>query len=276
MGERWQKAGAPRSEEWTTDSTLRSGEKNVYGSMMFRLILAFFAFAVPPAISWAASTDASYGVVAPARADGYFLNPGAVDVRKILPPPPAPDSPAGRADLETVLQMQAARAAEQVAWAKFIEEDDVFKNDRVLGGWWSAKNLPETAAFFAKVDADLGGLGAKKLFARLRPPFADARVHPCVHVPDSSSYPSGHALRAWLWAGLLAEIFPEWREPLAERARAVCWGRVIGGAHFPSDTTAGKVLADGVVAALLKNPAVRAELAKCRAEAQPFLLKKAA
>ena len=51
---------------------------------------------------------------------------------------------------------------------------------------------------------------------------------------------------------------------------------MLGGAHFPTDVTAGHVLAEAVVAALLKNPAVQAELARCRSEAARFAVKKAA
>lgn len=235
---------------------------------MFRLFIALLAVSCGPAISLQAAPAAEAG--------GKFLIGSTLDLRQILPAPPPPESPAGQADLETVLQVQAARTPAQMAWAREVEDDSLYANARVLGEWFTAKNLPLTGAFFASVDADVNFLGPKKYFMRPRPPFADARVKPCVHVTDTSSYPSGHAVRAWVWAELLAEIFPESREALTERARAVCWGRVIGGAHFPSDTTAGRRLADAVVAELLKNAAVRAEIARCRAEAQPFLLKKAA
>ncbi len=212
----------------------------------------------------------------PVKPGGYYLAPDAIDAAKVIPPPPAADSPAGQADVETVLQVQAARTPEQVAWAREVEDDEVFRNASVLGAWFTAENLPATAKFFAQVETDVNALGAKKLFMRPRPPLADARVKACVHVPETSSYPSGHAVRAWLWAGLLAEMFPESRAALAERARAVSWGRVIGGAHFPSDTAAGKIFAEVVVQALLKNPATRAEIERCRAEAAGVRLKKAA
>ena len=54
------------------------------------------------------------------------------------------------------------------------------------------------------------------------------------------------------------------------------WARVIGGAHFPTDTIGGKILGEALAAELLKDPAVRAELERCRAEAARFAVKKAA
>ena len=208
----------------------------------------------------------------------HFLHAGELEAKKILPPPPAPGSLAAQADLETVLHVQAARTPEQVAWAKFVEHDDLFKNARVLGDWFTAENLPFLAAFFHQVDddGDLIFSDVKTLYFRPRPPFADSRVHPCVELKTTGSYPSGHSSQAWMWAGLLAEIFPEKRTEILDRARDVAWGRVIGGVHYPTDTIGGKLLGDAIVAELLKLPAVQEAIRKCRAEAEPFLRKKAA
>lgn len=240
---------------------------------MFRVLFTLLAV-WSSAVSLSVAADPSASGPAPAQA--VYLPAGAIDLQTVLPPPPRLDSPAGRADLETVLQVQAARTPAQETWAKEAEEDTLFRYASAVGAWFTPENLPQTAAFFAKVDADVAGLGLKKIFGRPRPPFADDRVKPCVVVRVSPSYPSGHALRAWVWAGLLGEIYPEAKVALAERARWVSWGRVLGGAHFPSDVTGGRVLAEAVLAAMLKNPAVQAELAKCRAEAEKFRLKKAA
>lgn len=212
----------------------------------------------------------------PEKPGGYFLNGASIDVRRILPPPPEAGSIVGRAELETILRVQAARTEKDVASAKFIEDDNLFNNASVLGEWFSKENLPVTAAFFAEIDADVSAVHAKSFYPRRRPPFEDKRVQPCVHVADTGSYPSGHAVRAWVWAALLTEIFPEYASDLAERAGVVGWARVTGGTHYPSDTLAGEVLAKALVVEFLKNPAVRAQLEKCREEAQPFLLKKAA
>lgn len=226
----------------------------------------------------AAKANATKAAAAAAPETWHFLHAGELDAKKILPPPPAPGSLAAQADLETVLHVQAARTPEQVAWAKFIEHDDLFKNSRVLGDWFTAENLPFLAAFFHQVDDD-GDLifgDVKTLYPRPRPPFADSRVHPCVELKTTGSYPSGHSSQAWMWAGLLAEIFPEKRTEILDRARDVAWGRVIGGVHYPTDTIGGKLLGDAIVAELLKLPAVQEAIRQCRAEAEPFLRKKAA
>jgi acid phosphatase (class A) len=217
----------------------------------------------------------------PAGAAGtalHFLAPGAVDPQVVLPPPPAAGSLAARGDLETVLQVQASRTPAEVAWAKFIENDNVFNHATVLGAWFAKDKLPYTAEFFRQVtdDANAAVRGVKGAFARPRPPRTDPAVKPCVGVPESDSYPSGHSMRAYVWAAVLSDIFPEHQADLMARAHQAAWGRVIGGVHFPTDTIGGRIIAEAIVEAMRKSPAYRAAVEKCREEAAPFLLKEAA
>jgi acid phosphatase (class A) len=196
-----------------------------------------------------------------------------------LPAPPEPDSLAAQADLEAVLQVQAWRTPEQAAFAKKIDEGSVFDFAEVLGDWFTADNLPGLRLFFKQAGDDAGAASglAKNHFERLRPPYVDARVRPCVGVPprNSFSYPSGHSIVLHLDALILTEIFPERRDALLEWGRKAAWGRIIGGVHFPSDDLGGRLLAESLFAALRKNPAFLAGIERCREEAVPFLLKKA-
>ena len=215
---------------------------------------------------------------APRVASEYFLASDAIDLKQVLPVPPAPESLAAAADMEVVRQVEVWRTPEQVALAKFIENDNAFNHASVLGAWFTAANLPVTAQFLKEVtaDANLVSRGTKKLFQRLRPPQVDPTLRPCVEVPASAGYPSGHAMRATLWAAVLSDIFPEQKAALEARAQNARWSRVIGGVHFPSDVIGGRLLAEAIMRELRKNPAYEAKVKKCRAEAEPHLLKKAA
>lgn len=206
---------------------------------------------------------------------GHFIQTAAFDLPKILPVPPAADSLAGRADLETVLQVQAARTPEQAAWAKLADKDTVFSYASALGSWFKAESLPHTAAFLKDVSEDANAVGAltKKFFSRARPSQADPRVTPCLDLPTTASYPSGHATRAYVWAAVLAEIFPEKKAELYERARAGAWSRILGGVHYPTDLEGGRRLAEALIAELDKSEAFRAGVKQCREEAEPLLKK---
>jgi acid phosphatase (class A) len=205
--------------------------------------------------------------------DTHFAKPTSVDCAKVLPPPPAPGSLAARADLEAVLQMQAWRTPEQVAWAKRVDKNDLFMFSDVLGAWFTKANLPLTAAFLKDVDEDRHEVTevAKTLFARARPWSVDPRVQPCVGKPSNLSYPSGHVSSIFTRAGVLAEIFPERRAELFDFAHRAAWGRVYAGVHFPSDLVGGWLLAESIVEELKKSAAFRAQVEKCRAEMRPFV-----
>jgi len=202
-----------------------------------------------------------------------FIRPETFD-NTVLPAPPAAGSLAALADLEAVLQVQADRTDLQVAWAKRVEKDSVFNNSEILGGWFTSKNLPFTADLFAKVGTDIHAVSdrIKVLYSRPRPPAIDARVHPCVTVPETYSYPSGHSMQAYVWGALLSEVFPERRAELMARAYRAAWGRIIGGVHFPTDDIGGRLVGEELVKELLADPALHDALARARAEAQPFMV----
>jgi acid phosphatase (class A) len=196
----------------------------------------------------------------------------SIDAASILPAPPERGSLAAAADLETVLQVQAARTPEEMAWARLVDKGSpwaLFGQGNLLGPRFAPEDLPRLAALLEAIRPDLTACykAAKARFGRPRPSAADSRVQPCVSLPPDASYPSGHTFRAYVHAAILAEIFPEKRQALFNRARSIAWARVVGGVHFPTDLEGGRRLAAAVVAAEFANPAFRAELAACRAEA---------
>jgi acid phosphatase (class A) len=67
--------------------------------------------------------------------------------------------------------MQAWRTPEQVAWAKHVDQNDVFLFADVLGAWFAQANLPLTAALLKDVDEDRHEVTEveKTWFARARP-----------------------------------------------------------------------------------------------------------
>lgn len=199
---------------------------------------------------------------------GRYLRATEIDVTALIPPAPADDSLTTAADLVTVLEVQKRRTPEETALAAYFATDSAFQYDAVIGPWFNAVNLPFAAEFFAQVYADRFAISSqgKQVWRRPRPPLLDARVHPCINLPATGAYPSGHATMAFVWAGLLAEVFPDKRAALRERAELVAWSRIIGGVHYPSDITAGRMLGDRLATEFLKVPAVREALARIKAE----------
>ena len=208
-------------------------------------------------------------VAAAAPEAGRYLKAADIDVASLIPTAPADDSLTTAADLVTVYEVQKRRTPEEVALAAYFADDTVFQYDAVIGKWFTAANLPFTAEFFEQIDADRYAISSKgkQVWQRPRPPLLDPRIHACISLPKSGAYPSGHSTMAFVWAGLLAEAFPEKREALRARAELVAWSRIIGGVHYPTDITAGRMLGDRLAADFLKVPAVREALQRVKAEA---------
>lgn len=203
-----------------------------------------------------------------AAAGTRYVRLNLFDFAALLPPPPAPGSLAAATDLDTLLAVQAFRNDEQMRWARTIEQDDVFLNREVLGDWFEPNQLPLTRALFRALAADLKAVdaAAKQPFQRQRPYEIDARVAPCVARPASSSYPSGTALQAMVWAELLAQVFPAKRAELIARAHRAAWARVIGGVHFPSDLVAGRKLVEPFLVACRQSATFERDFEDAREE----------
>ncbi|MEM9635950.1 MAG: phosphatase PAP2 family protein, partial [Pseudomonadota bacterium] len=79
-----------------------------------------------------------------------------------------------------------------------------------------------------------------------------------------ASYPSGHSIRAIVYARLLSEVFPEKSDELMDLANRIGHGRVIAGVHYPMDVSSGQVLGHAYSEAILANPAFQEAIADIR------------
>lgn len=223
-------------------------------------------------------TNLSVGLVLMAgfalAAEPITLPPGA-DF-SILPPPPEDGSPAGEADLSVLLYVQAQRTPDQIKLAKEMADcPSVFAMGReIFGNWFSRENLPKTAEILGQAGKAANPVlqAAKNHWKRPRPYVRSTLVSPVVGKPnDAGSYPSGHSFGFALPQFVLSAAFPEHAQALDKQIHRMMWGRIVGGAHFPSDTEAGRILAKDVVEKMLKTKAMTDAIETIRAEAAPFL-----
>lgn len=204
------------------------------------------------------------------REPGRFLATDILNLRQLLPPPVAADSPTTKVEIDQILALQKSRTPPQVARCARIETETIWLfGSEVVGPWFTAANLPRTAVFFARVREDFIAVNraAKELYPRRRPPFVDGRVKPCVECQDTPSYPSGHGIQSSVWAVLLGEIFPDQADAFILRAATTRNFKAIAGVHYPSDLAAGQAVGEALGRALLKIPAVQTAIIELRAEA---------
>lgn len=179
----------------------------------------------------------------------------------LIPPVPLRHSPTDRADYAKILGYQKTRTDEDVKRAAAVVD---VKLATLFGPPWGPLTPAEVerwSPFFTQVqlDTDYWVQETKKLFARLRPYYADKRVHPAVHKEWTRAYPSGHAAISRIFARLLSRLDPSREAAFLQRAERIAEDRVLAGLHHPTDIAAGKELAEKVLAALWATPGFRHE-----------------
>jgi undecaprenyl-diphosphatase len=63
-----------------------------------------------------------------------------------------------------------------------------------------------------------------------------------VHMPTSTSFPSGHSASGFAFAAGVAEALPAFGVPLRGLATVVAYSRVHSGVHYPGDVIVGSLV----------------------------------
>jgi acid phosphatase (class A) len=230
--------------------------------------VAALFIAVPGALLHAQGAPAA--PTSAARSAGECVDPQTLSLQRLLPPPPAADSAQQKAELAEMLRIQRTRTSAEVEQARRDVETSVFRFADALGDppAFVPGKLPRTEALFRDVGRNETAIlnAAKDAFARPRPFQVDREIDPVVTRPPSWSYPSGHATWAATVAVVLADMVPERRAAILERARGYGHNRVVGGVHYPSDVQEGFVSGTVLAAMLFDCPAFAAEEAAAKAE----------
>ena len=218
---------------------------------------------------------------AAAQSDLHFLSPGEVSAADLLAPPPLPASAEQAADLHEVRAVYhaASDADKQTAYGE--KKFTVFNFTDAVGPFFQSNSLPQTVAFFHKVQWDaetVTDLG-KTYFHRPRPYSTDTNLING-KLEKSFSYPSGHSTESMVLALVLADLIPDKHDAIIAHARQIGWHRVQIARHYPTDIYAGRVLAQAIVREMKKNPeyqkefaAAQAEIIAARTPAEPVMAK---
>jgi hypothetical protein len=111
----------------------------------------------------------------------------------------------------------------------------------------------------------------KRKFERPRPSFVCPGLMPAFGPPAHASFPSGHSLQSWLLSLLLEKTTPCYKDELYWLAERVALNRERLGVHYPSDTAAGKFIAQKCVESIkaANCPEITDLLKKARSEWDP-------
>jgi membrane-associated phospholipid phosphatase len=129
----------------------------------------------------------------------------------------------------------------------------------------SARTCALAASIAAGVAAATVAL-VKEVTDRARPPVAEASIQPLVSLPESTSFPSGHAATAFAAATAVALVYPRLRVPVLLIAALVALSRVYLGVHYWSDVVVGSLVGVGIgwVTVVAMRWVVRALRARAR------------
>ena len=197
----------------------------------------------------------------------HYLKAGRPNAAELLAPPPRPGSSEQSADLALVFAVSKACSSNEMALAFSEKRFSIFTFAPAIGSFLAPGKLPQTEAFFERVQQDAASAVDldKDYWKRPRP----YTVEPSLvagKLETSYSYPSGHATEAAVLALVLAELFPDRRDAILEIGRDIGWHRVWIARHYPTDIYAGRVLAQAIVRELKASPAFRKDFAKAKAE----------
>ncbi len=213
------------------------------------------------------------------RASLLWLDAGRLDIARVIGLPPAQNSPEQRAEFEQVLQISSTRTPEREKQAIADQYQTLVRFLDGIDHAFVENTQREMRLLFREAQVELGIvlLGVRRLTNRQRPftVWNKVRVKPCPGGrPDGSSFPSGHAATAALYAELLTEVVPEFAEKFEARVKDYGQSRLVCGFHYPTDLVAGDKAGRAVAKTLLAERAFRARFDETRPEIrQAFGLK---
>ena len=198
------------------------------------------------------------------------------DLIKCLPAPPAFDSPEFAYDMERFVWGKQQRLNEERA--EIARRDAVWSYEALLNEFAvpfglaiTPENTPEIWKLMitSLTTTDAMRVAPKAYYHRQRPfeRFQDKMLtDEEAELTGEGSYPSGHTMRGWTAALLLAEVNPAAADTIFARGWMYGESRVIVGAHWQSDVDASRVAASIGYAALHGSAEFREQMEKAQAE----------
>jgi hypothetical protein len=187
------------------------------------------------------------------------------------------DTPTELEELAELMEYRAGVTAEALAQRSGIW--NYWRGILMFDGW----SHPRTCDLIevAQRTGQFQAMHYKRIFNRARPSQYSMELLPPIDVPGHASFPSGHATEANLLSLCLAEVMPEvasapakdkdkhdipHSSPLERMAQRVARNREVLGVHFPSDSAAGKLLAEQSFEILKECESVKTLMAEARRE----------
>lgn len=206
----------------------------------------------------------------------YYESKDIPDACIFLPAPPQPGSQRFIADELMYIWGKSQREGERgemaVKHAVYEIDDMIALFSEPFGRVLSEKETPQTVKLIRKSITTIrkATSGPKTKYARTRPfVYYNEKTLIPLHeafLSNTGSYPSGHTLRGWGMALVLAQLNPERQEEILTLGYEWGQSRVICGVHWQSDVDAARCLAAACFARLQACPEYLADMENARKE----------
>ena len=211
--------------------------------------------------------------------NAYFTSDEMPDMMKFLPGPPDSTSVAFMNDVARYywgkeMRNDPERAAEATRDAVYGLQTILTEFEEAFGMKISKENTPEIYKVLLEgtVTCDCICTVPKSKYMRRRPfmVFNEPTLYPEDEpsLRQNGSFPSGHTILGWSAALLMTEINPDRATEILARGYRYGENRLIVGAHWQSDTDAGRLAASAAYARLHTNERFLEQMKKAREEFQ--------
>ena len=206
----------------------------------------------------------------------YFSTEELPDLIQCLPAPPEKGTPAFKYDVQRYRWGKAQRKNPE--WAAMARRDAVWSYEALL----TELSVPFGIEISAEATPMLWKLVTTSLATtdqmRVAPKAYYHRTRPFVYFKEKAfleddaqfsgegSYPSGHTMRSWTAALILAEVNPAAADAIFSRAWECGISRVISGAHWQSDVDVTRLAASIGYSRLQTSADFRAQMALAQEE----------
>lgn len=171
----------------------------------------------------------------------FFIDKGIFSY--IVKGAPANDSNVTKNDLQELTAIMNSVTTDDLVFSRECERSW----EQVFIDFFTAKGVEETMEEIKRIDNQVEPVlfYLKNVINRPRPyqlAYAyDIPIYPLIHTNAcSASYPSGHALSAFLIAEFYSRKYPEYRPELSLLGERIAYSRIQMGIHYPSDNTISK------------------------------------
>jgi acid phosphatase (class A) len=217
-----------------------------------------------------------HNAMAPAPGPKFtgYLQPGTVDILKVLPPAPVEGDT--RYETDRLVFKETRAWAGSARWNMASDDATAGPADMLrhfscsVGIEMNPANAPKIMNVAQRATRDAGRemAIAKDHFQRKRPYWIDDGdiCRPRAESGDTYDYPSGHTTAGWTWALVLAQVAPDRASQILARGRSIGESRVVCGVHNASAVEGGRYTADAVMAVISTNAEFRADVEAARDE----------